>query len=87
MLKGAAKTTGKVILGAVTIVTGVFFCGLISGLGARSDEKKAEEDTNERDKASSEEAETTDAEKAQEAETTDAENETEDSGSVNNEDF
>lgn len=87
LLKGAAKTTGKVILGAVTIVAGVFACGFLSGLGERSDEKKAEEDTNERDKASSEEAETTDAEKAQEAETTDAENETEDSAESVNEDF
>lgn len=88
LLKGAAKTTGKVILGAVTIVAGVFACGFLSGLGERSDDrKKAKEDTDERDKSSSEEDEKAEEKKAQEAETTDAENETEDSGSVNNEDF
>lgn len=88
LLKGAAKTTGKVILGAVTIVAGVFACGFLSGLGERSDDrKKAKEDADERDKASSEEAEKDEEKKAQEAETAEAATDTEDSGSVNNEDF
>lgn len=88
LLKGAAKTTGKVILGAVTIVAGVFACGFLSGLGERSDDrKKAEEDTDERDKSSSEEDEKAEEKKAQEAETAEAAVDTEDSGSVNEEDF
>lgn len=88
VLKGAAKTTGKVILGAVTIVAGVFACGFLSGLGERSDDrKKAKEDTDERDKSSSEEDEKAEEKKAQEAETAEAAVDTEDSGSVNEEDF
>lgn len=88
LLKGAAKTTGKVILGAVTIVAGVFACGFLSGLGERSDDhKKAKEDTDERDKSSSEEDEKAEEKKAQEAETAEAAVDTEDSGSVNEEDF
>lgn len=88
LLKGAAKTTGKVILGAVTIVAGVFACGFLSGLGERSDDrKKAKEDADERDKSSSEEDEKAEEKKAQEAETAEAAVDTEDSGSVNEEDF
>ena len=88
VLKCAAKTTGKVILGAVTIVAGVFACGFLSGLGERSDDgKKAKGDTNERDKASSEEAEKDEEKETQEAETAEAAVDTEDSRSVNEEDF